>query len=218
MSERQLKLKNLVTDIESSFNVEVLTMVVKSSTPTGHVKWILFLFFISVALSFNFALLFENLWMSKTQELFLFAIELAASAGFAFLLAKIDFFQRFLTSDQDEVRMVEMRAENEFFKNNFYQTKNRNGILFFISKMEKRVQIVADEKLSKILSSEDKQLLITEMVGHLKTHQPLEDVLISTLELFKLKLKEHSQAHRQLLRNPGAENLNVFANDLIKKD
>lgn len=218
MNDGQTKVKNSVTDIEKSFNVEVLTMIVQSSTPTGHVKWILFLFFVSVALSFNFALFFEDQWLSRSQEVMWIIIEFMAAIGLAAVLSKMEFFQRFLTSDQDEVRMVEARAENEFFKNNFYKTQKRNGILFFISKMEKRVHIVADEKLSKILSDQDKQLLLQVMVENLKKHLALEDVFVKTLEVFKQELAVHAKTHKQLIRDETVAALNELANETIIKD
>lgn len=218
IQESENKLTALVAEIERKFNVEILTMVVGSSTPVGHVKWILFLFFISLSLTVNLSFLFEDYWPSAGQEILMFTGEAVIAYLLAIWLSNFHFFQRFLTSDEDEVRMVEMRSQNEFFKNNFHLTKARNGILFFISKMERRVHIVADEKLSKILSVADKQNLLEAMVSHLKQQASLEDVFIKTLDVFSKELSQHAVNYPKLLRDANVVGVNELGNEMIKKD
>lgn len=208
----QHALKQMIKNIEQRFNIEVLTMQVQRSTPIGHVKWIVFLFLTCVALSSNFLFSFEDLWLSPKIEFLMILLELIVAAILTIYLSRFQVLQRFLTSDQDEIRMVKMRSENEFFSNNFHQTKSRNAILFFISEMEHRVHIVADDKLTHILTDHEKDHLLQTMITHLRSGKYFDSYSAALKEL-SLALESHAVTHPELFRKATEGEINT-ANEL----
>ena len=59
--------------------------------------------------------------------------------------------QRYLTNDQDESENVMRRAQLEFYQQKLQKTKDRTGILIFVSIMERQVVVLADKGISEQL-------------------------------------------------------------------
>lgn len=72
-----------------------------------------------------------------------------AAIGLFFLLANIPGIDRLIIPRQTRSRMVYSRALRHFVESGVYATKERTGILIFISAMEHEVRILADKGISE---------------------------------------------------------------------
>lgn len=133
---------------EKKTSGEIVPMVVLSSSPVGHVPMLVTLFasviFLLIGNWAHFGFYFPN-WIWSLLILL---------PGFYFigsLMKRNLTVQRFLTNDQDESDNVFRRAQLEFYQQKLQKTKDRTGILIFVSLMERQVIVLADKGISERL-------------------------------------------------------------------
>lgn len=169
--DQQTQLQEKVKALEDLLSVEIVPMLVKKSAPIGHVKTILFLIFLGVLLALN---PYETIWLSLQEHLLVLALSILGLLVASHFLAQSSLIQRILTNDNDEIEMVQRRAEYEFFKSGLHQTTKRNAILLFISRMEQRAHIVVDTGLDGRVNAEQRQLILEPLVKNLKKQKYFE--------------------------------------------
>jgi putative membrane protein len=193
---------------------DIVPMIVRRSSAVRHVP---------VVLALSFTLLFLgveimglNGWYLSdllpmfyshwTMQLALLVVLLIISWGLAHLPA----VQRMLTSDADEIDQVEKRAQLEFFLQRLNRTHRHSAVLIFVSVMERRAVILADEGLAKKLSPQIwSEVLkpLSELLGQGKWNEGLQDAIRRSGEL----LKTHFPA-------PKGTTANEIGNQLIIKE
>ncbi|WP_413288304.1 TPM domain-containing protein [Bdellovibrio sp. HCB337] len=173
LSESEITdISKAVQAVEQSTSGEIVPMIVHRSSAIRHVP---------VILGLSFALLFLgvemlgvggwylNDWMPFLLEHWgyqvLFLILLMVLAWW---LSHLQSVQRFLTSDQDEKDQVEKRAQLEFFLHRLNHTNKKTGILIFVSVMERRAVILADEGIAKVLPPQTWNEVLKPLMGQLK--------------------------------------------------
>ena len=133
---------------EKQTSGEIVPMVVLSSSPIGHVPMLIALFstilFLLIGEWSHLGLHFPN-WVWALLILF------PAFYFIGSILKKNLSVQRYLTNDQDESDNVMRRAQLEFYQQKLQKTKDRTGILIFVSLMERQVIVLADKGISDLL-------------------------------------------------------------------
>jgi putative membrane protein len=69
-----------------------------------------------------------------------------------------------MTPDSDLIHQCNLRAELEFWKAGIQKTQGSTGILLFISVVERRAVVLADEAIAKILPPETWQTVIERLL------------------------------------------------------
>ena len=93
----------------------------------------------------------------------LFGAQLAAIAlGHA--LTRIAEIRRLFVSEQECTEAAEREAQAEFHKHGIRQTENQTGILIFVSLLEHRVVVLADEAIDRVLDPEESWEEVVELV------------------------------------------------------
>lgn len=166
MTESQISsLSQLVEKIESQSSAEIVPMIVRSSSARGHIPLTLTLLFslLFVTLEYSFFDLssrFEmNLWLGLSTVLFYF-LSLALSHNF--------WIQRVFIPNEDEEFQVWQRAELEFYRQKVHATGQRMGVLIFVSVMERKAVVLADEGIAKVLPAETWKVLVERLSGDFK--------------------------------------------------
>lgn len=159
------KISQIVTEAEKQTEGEIVPIIVRRSSAVGHVKWILtglmtLIFVISESVYIH------NHWnsinvMAPPTAFILFYI-------LSIYLGKIPWFQRILTPNEDEIAQVHNRAELEFYRTQIRKTTKRTGILIFVSVMERRVVILADEGIAAEYPTETWDELVRLMTDEFK--------------------------------------------------
>lgn len=145
------RISDLVSAAEKDTDGEIVPIIVRRSSSVGHVKWLLTLLMTLIFL------IFENLYIQKFWNQYDFILQPLAFLLFYLLshyLQNISWLQRVLTPNEDEIIQVYARAELEFYRKQMKNTARRTGILIFVSVMERRVVVLADEGISAHYSSE----------------------------------------------------------------
>ena len=153
---------------------ELVPVVVRSSTPLHGV--------ITVCLLFCAAIFgFLQMHYFPQYEVWGFLAAMLAALIVGFFISHIAVVQRLVLPDLDEEKAVHERAELEFYRLGVHQTEKKTGILIFISLLEKKVVILADEGISKVLPPETwSKIVITAVQGIRKGR--LGDGLIHSIE------------------------------------
>lgn len=145
------KISDAVSRAEAKTDGEIVPVIVKRSSTVGHVPLTLTLIALLalIVIEFPYA---DLLWVRPWVYAWPFLI--IAIYYLSFFVAKLSRVQRILVPERDEVDQVHQRAHLEFYLNQVNETKNHTGILIFISVMEKKAVILADEGISSKLPPE----------------------------------------------------------------
>ncbi len=161
------QIEQAVATAETKTSGEVVPMVVRSSSTTGHVPVILFcMFWIGYFVLGGHELLQTTLAVKYTPY-----YDLALMIPFILLssvLSRSLVVQRSLVSPDDRILQVAQRSEVEFYHANLHETDGSTGILIFVSMMEHRVVVLADRAISKKLPAETWDGIVKMILSSLK--------------------------------------------------
>jgi len=97
-----------------------------------------------------------------------------AGAGLGFLVASADAVGRRLIPDDHLERAVRMRAEAAFVEEEVFDTRDRTGILVFLSLFERRAVILADAGINRSVPEDTWQGVVDELVAGIKAGRAAE--------------------------------------------
>lgn len=204
--EAALKISESVQKVELKTSAEIVPMVVRSSTPTGHVLPILLL--ITSMCYFAMQTFLERYHAEYEYSL----VNLVILIIFCFLSWRLSCWapiQRFLTSDKDMDQSVWRRALLEFELLGIDKTQDRTGILLFVSVLEHEAVVLADKKIADQISPQTWQQVVDILVKGIASKKA-EDGFCKAIELCGSIVAEHFPAK--------AQNHNELANRLQIKD
>lgn len=155
------RIESAIAEAEARTAGEIVPMVVRRSSTTGHVPLLAFCLLL-------LGLLIPDVpgWLARSggpDWLWLGAAWLVA-AVLAFALSRLDAVQRLLTPRADQIQQVELRAELEFGAHGVGHTRGDTGVLLFVSRMEHRAVVLADRAIAERVSPEVWQELVDLMI------------------------------------------------------
>ncbi len=170
MNEKSLsKLENAVTEIEKSTSAEIVIAIAKFSENYRDVP-IIFGFILSM-LTLIF-ILFSPLDIHTWYVLPLVII----TYGIGYIICgRIELFMKLFTREERRIEQVKRGAKIAFFEESVSATKDRTGILFYISLFERRVEILSDLGIDGKISKDKWNRLNIELNRALAGPKPVED-------------------------------------------
>lgn len=145
------RIEQAIAAAETTTSGEIVPMIVRRSSAVGHVPLISMSLLVALYMVFDCpGWQYENLG-AHWAWYFVDAIGLLALAT---LLARTPFFQRVLTARDDQIAQVEMRAQLEYYESNINRTREATGVLLFVSLMEHRAIVLADQAIDERVASE----------------------------------------------------------------
>jgi putative membrane protein len=216
LTEKQIaEISNAVQQAELGTSGDIVPMVVRRSSAVRHVPVILGLSFALVFLGIE--VLGVNGWYMSDFFPFLMG-HWAYQVGFltflmliAWGLSHLHPIQRILTSDEDEKEQVWKRAQLEFFLHRLNHTHKKTAVLIFISIMERRAVILADEGIAKILPPKTWEEVLKPLTEFLRDGEwsaGFQDSIRRSGELLKTHFPESA----------GSISANEISNNLIIKE
>ena len=112
---------------------------------------------------------------------------------FIVLLFRFDFFKRIFIPKKLMAHKVHTAAMMSFYRNGVYNTKNKTGILIYISLAERMVVVIGDEGIHNKVGDEAWKDVINIIVKGIKTKK-LEQGIIDGIESCRGLLKKHFPA------------------------
>ncbi len=150
----QAKIKEIETAIvraEKKTSGEIVPLVVKSSSAIGHVPIITFSAIFIAMLIFSL----EHFQRSHIFDMAYWpVVNVLLAVLMAFVISRFEFVQRTLISEDDRQAQVKLRAELEFYRLGMTKTAGSTGILVFVSLLERRIEVMADQSIASKLPAE----------------------------------------------------------------
>jgi putative membrane protein len=115
---------------------------------------------------------------------------------------------RLLTSDERMAMKVRLRAERAFYEEGLHKTKEGTGILIFLSLLERRVEILADQAIDARVPPGTWDMLVRDLVQGIRTDRQTEafcDVIRRCGDLLAIHFPTH-----------GGDNPNELPDELIR--
>lgn len=206
LSENDLaQIEAAISRVEESTSGEIVPVIVRRSSAVGHVplSLTLVLTLLLVIVEFPF-----SDWLWVTPWVWLWPVLLVVIYGISHVLAKSKWIQKVFVPERDEVDSVHQRAHLEFYLNRIHRTENATGVLIFVSVMEKKAVILADEGISKKLPKEHWDEILAVLGEKLHQGQWAQG-FIAAIEACGQDLKTHFPA--------SAPGQNQLKNHLIVK-
>jgi len=94
-----------------------------------------------------------------------------------------------MVSNNTVERRVMQRAETAFLQREIFNTGKRIGILLFISELERKVLILADSGISKLVPHEDWQKIVDDLIKHIKEKKTAEGIVNAIDQCTELLVK-----------------------------
>ncbi|HEY8271675.1 MAG TPA: hypothetical protein VIG33_12360 [Pseudobdellovibrionaceae bacterium] len=172
LTEKQIaEISQAVHQAEGGTSGDIVPMIVRRSSAVRHVPVILGLSF--ALIFFGIEILGVNGWYISDFFPFLMG-HWVYQIGFLALLMVLAWglshlhpVQRLLTSDEDEKEQVWRRAQLEFFLHRLHHTHKKTTVLIFVSVMERRAVILADEAVAKVLPANTWEEVLKPLTGFL---------------------------------------------------
>ena len=163
--EQILRITNAVVQAELKTTGEIVPMIVSRSSAVGHLPLQCGLLILTTLLLLIFG--FEPTWFFFWKWKSLIVLILL-SFGAGYLLSRFNFIQRWMIPDKDEEAQVWQRAQSEWAANKIQKTANRTGILLFVSVMERKAIVLADEGIAKHYPAETWKEVVELLTSHLR--------------------------------------------------
>ncbi len=159
------KIRNAVASAEEHTTGEIVPMIVRSSSPTGHMTCLLFFLFLAF-FDLCFFVALTEMKVGNIAEIQLACI--LASLILGIVLSRLTFVQRMLTPRQDRKHNALVRAELEFHRSQIRATSAHTGVLLFVSLMERQAVVLADEKVVAKLNDHIWDEILKSLIDGLK--------------------------------------------------
>jgi len=189
----QERIRDRVREIEKTTSGELVPMIVSASSHypgAGALGAMVFGF--AVAFLADVALGFARLWRGF-QPLDIWLFPAVFGVVFFAVLALERFFpslKRPFIHDADSGAEVGEAAFAAFYRHGLAHTRNRTGILIFISIFERKVHVIADEGIHAKVGDDSWKRAVELVVGGFKSGRPTEAVCDAIAYCGKL-LAEH---------------------------
>ncbi|MCP5051702.1 MAG: TPM domain-containing protein [bacterium] len=171
------EIKTAVKEAESKTSGEIATAFIKESDDYAIYELIFAIFcgfFYFVVLMFFSNPIEETIrqmfWDYSSQHLLSFyGFSTFLVIGIFYLLANLSFIDRLVVPKSVMKRKVNQRAVRHFMESGVYNTKDRTGILIFISSLEHRVELLADTGINEKIPQEKWDSIVGHIIEGVKT-------------------------------------------------
>ena len=188
--EEQEKITRCVQEMERKTSGEIVPMVVSASHiyPLASVTGAVFLALPLALLATR--LIGSTLWIGPDNMwLFIGCFSLLSTAGYHLVKRSLPLKRLFLASHRADEEVREAAA-TAFFTERLYRTKAKNGILLYISLLERRAWILADEGINARIPQDQWQDIVNRVTEGVRNKRQC-DAICEAIE----RIGEMLQAH-----------------------
>lgn len=200
------KISDAVKKAEAKTTGEIVPMIVSRSSVIGHVPLMFTLVFLVTILVLEVPQL--EVFEALNAYWLLFFVGIGAFI-LGHLFSRSIWVQRVFVPIKDQHIQVQERALIEFYQHGIGKTADKTGILLFISIMERKAVVLADEGIARRLPQDAWQHICAGLVEGIKCEQTCE-ALVAAIHRSGDLLAQH-------FPNPG-ENKDELSNQLILKE
>ncbi len=202
------KIKAAVHEAEGKTSGEIVPYVVDHSDHYEDAEWratilLAFLAFVILAAVRRFS----DSW-APLDIVSLTLITLAAGAAGFLLVRFVPAVKRFFAGKAQLDRRVAQRAAEAFVSEEVFDTRERTGILLFVSILERRVLVLGDKGIHTKVEQSDWHNVVQHVVAGIKTGKPADGIVDGIRHCGTL-LKKRSVKRRRRDRNELSDSLRI---------
>jgi putative membrane protein len=108
------------------------------------------------------------------DPVFIFAVVILGGVLGAWIPAISDPVKRFLVNQRYQDHATRQRAENAFLEEEVFNTRQRTGIMIFISFFEHEVIVMADSGISKVVDQKQWDRIVADLIQNIRNGQIVE--------------------------------------------
>jgi len=175
--QEKQNIKEAVEKVEKTTSGEIVTFFVnKSDNYYGTAAWtslfagLLFLLIMNIL---------SHFWLLpfKFNILNFSIFQFIMMASVFILVHFIPFIKRAFVNQAKKEKAVHNKATEAFINEEVFNTKDRTGILIFISEFEHQTEIIADSGINKSLNDENRKELIDTIITGIKKNKTAEGII-----------------------------------------
>ncbi|MFT7246693.1 MAG: putative membrane protein [Candidatus Azotimanducaceae bacterium] len=178
-----------IDKIEQSTDAELVTVLAHQADDYHYIPtlWAALLAMVSPGI-----ILLTPFWLGVNELLVLQALVFITFA----IVLRLPFILRHIIPRRVKTWRASNLARRQFLENNLHHTAGDSGLLIFVSETEHYVEIIADRGISKVVSDEVFETIVTEFTKKVKAGQTL-DGFLQAIEACGALLVEHVPATSQ---------------------
>lgn len=123
------------------------------------------------------------------------ALPAAGGVALGYVLARVPGVRRFLATPELLARRVQARASQAFLEGEVFRTRERTGILLFVSLFERRVVVLGDSGITAKVAQADWEGIVAGVVKGMRERRSAQAV-IEGIRLAGELLERHGVARR----------------------
>ena len=168
--KERLLIKNLIKEAEKKTVGEVVPIIVHRSDdyPAAHFRG-------AIVVSFLFSLILYFSPLSIINPIYYLWVQIPG-LFLGYQLAHFSFIKKYLIFKNETEEEVNQKAFQSFFHYNLHVTTNHNGVLIFISLLERKIKIIADVGISSKVDQKIWDDIVYEFTEHVKKDQFVESL------------------------------------------
>lgn len=179
--EDLLRIKAAVKDAEDKISGEIVPVIVErsGSYAIAHYKAAVIagVFFFGLLVVLDRYMLDSATHTLYYDPLFIFAVVISAGALGALLPWFWPGAKRWLASTAELEQSCRQSAENAFLEEEIFNTRQRTGIMLFISFFEHEVIVMADRGISTVVEQREWDDIVAELVRHIRSRKITDGVV-----------------------------------------
>jgi putative membrane protein len=196
------EIRSLIAHSETKTHGELVPMIVSTSDnyPAAHFRMAIIVSFI-----FSLALYFSPL--SIINPIYFLWIQVPG-LFIGYCLGHLPFVQRYLITQVEIEHEVRQRAYEAFYEHNLHMTERHNGVLIFVSLLERKIKIVTDSGVKEKVDQKIWDEIVLAFTD--KVHQgSFAEAIKDTIEAASNVLEKYFPFDPSIKKN------NELKNDLI---
>lgn len=161
-NENRALIKKAIVEAELKTSGEIVPVILSKSDfyPAAHFRLALFFAFFLAVLTYNFYDFDDSVVLIWVQ---------IPGMILGYLLAYIPFLKRLATTDAEMKEEVFQRALEVFHQSNVSKTKDRTGIMIYVSLLERRVEVMADNGIASVVKENYWDEIVSDLISQIKT-------------------------------------------------
>jgi len=197
-TDEKTRIVEAVANAEAETGGEIVTAIIGESSDYAYQELLFGLaagvlsFIIMTLIASDMNLLVDRLFWHDSMALLplvLVAISLAVGTLF-YALAQIPALDRFIVGRRTMAEAVRHRALRHFVESAAYDTADRTGVLLFISVLERRVELIADKGINKLVPPDSWDRIVSSLVRGIKEKRSAA-AMIQAIDDIGTVLAEH---------------------------
>ena len=162
------RIKEAVQKVEARTSGEIIPYIVKKSDNYSEAPFIASL--VIAVISIIVVNILSQLWLLPVKfDLLTYSLIFVGLIIITFIpIQFFPFLKRLIITDKKEMKMVSKRAAEAFLSEEVFNTRDRTGILIFISQNEHKVEILADSGINQKVKQEEWSQIVKTIITGIK--------------------------------------------------